>query len=178
DGPDPGAGELLEPGDVGLRGRWQLLDRAATGDVLGPAVEVLVDRLGVMELGLGHRHLVVTHAVDLVGDADRDLLPAREHVELGEEEVGESVDARGVTGDDRVVPPAATRTPGGDADLAAYALQRLAVGVEELGGEGTGADAGRVGLDHADHAVDPSGADAGAHADATGDRVGRGDEGI
>src|SRR5690606_34692630 len=71
-----------------------------------------------------------------------------------------------------------TRTPGGDADLAAYALQRLAVGVEELGGEGTGADAGRVGLDHADHAVDPGGADAGAHADATGDRVGRGDEGI
>ena len=40
-------------------------------------------------------------------------------------------------------------------------------------GNGPGADAGRVGLDHADDPVDPGRADAGAGADAAGDRVGR-----
>ena len=66
-----------------------------------PAGELLVDRLGVVEVGLRHRHLVVALAVDLVGDADRDLLPAGEHVELGQHEVGDAVDPHGVARDRR-----------------------------------------------------------------------------
>ena len=54
---------------------------------LPPALEDLVDGLRVVELGLGHRHLVDARAVDLVADADRDLVPGAEDVELGEEEL-------------------------------------------------------------------------------------------
>ena len=144
---------------------------AAAGDVLPPAGEQLVDRLGPVELGLRHRHLVVADAVDLVGDADRHPLPRRQHVELGEEQVGEAVDAGGVAGDDRVVPAAATVATGRDADLAADLPELLAVLVEQLGRERAGADAGRVGLDHADDPVDARRADAGARAHAAGDRV-------
>src|SRR5690606_5002925 len=100
-----------------------------------------------------------------------------EHVELGQEELGQAVDAGGVARDDRVVPAAATGTPGGDADLAADGLQLDAVLVEELGRERPRADPGRVRLDHADDPVDAGRADAGAHADTASDRVGGGHEG-
>src|SRR5690606_11612817 len=127
DGPDLGARELLETQDVGLgRGR-QVGELPAAGDVLGPAVQVLVDGLRVVEVGLRHRHLVVPHAVDLVRHADRDLLPAGEHVELGEVQVGEAVHASGVAGHDRVVPATATDATGGDTDLTADGLQLDAV---------------------------------------------------
>ncbi len=41
-----------------------------------PAVQVLVDGDGVMELGLGHRDLVVPRAGHVVGHAYRDLVQA------------------------------------------------------------------------------------------------------
>src|SRR6185437_1903416 len=104
-------------------------------------------RLGVVEVALRVRQLLDALAVDLVRDTDRDLLPAGEHVELGEEEVRQTVDAGGVAGDDRVEPAAAAVPAGGDAALAADAAQCLAVLVEELGRERTGADARRVGLE-------------------------------
>ena len=46
DAGDAAADELLEAPDVGLACRGQLVEGAAAGDVLGPAVQVLVDRLG------------------------------------------------------------------------------------------------------------------------------------
>ena len=125
-----------------------------------------------------YRHLVVPHAVDLVGHADRDLLQAGQHVELGQEEVGQAVDPGRVAGDDRVEPAAAAVPAGGDAALAADLAQGLAELVEQLGRERAGADAGRVGLEDADHPVDLRRADAGARARAARGRVGRGDERI
>src|SRR5690606_2080104 len=115
-------------------------------------------------------------AVDVVGDAHRDLLEAGEHVELGEHEVGEAVDATGVAGDDGVVPAAAAGPAGGDAVLAAGLAQPLADVVVQLGGERSLADASRVGLDDSHDAVDAGGPDAGAGDGAARGRRGGGDE--
>ena len=52
DGGDPGADELFQTQDVGLRIGRQVLEPAARGDVLPPAGVLLVDRRGVMEVGL------------------------------------------------------------------------------------------------------------------------------
>ena len=171
DAPELRAAQVLERLHVALGVLGEVGEAAAAGDVLAPAVEVLVDRLRVVELALRHRHLVVPHAVDVVGHADRHPVPARQHVELGQEQLGEAVDAGGVAGDHRVVPAAAAVAAGRDADLAADPPELLAVVVEQLGRERAGADAGGVGLDHADHPVDAGRADTGADADAAGHRV-------
>ena len=159
--PERRAGHLLERPHVGLRVRRQVVEGAAPGDVLLPAVEELVDRLGVVELRLRHRHLVVAHAVDLVAHAHRDPLPPAEHVELGQEELGQPVDPGGVARDHRVVPATAALPPGGGAELPPIVAQPVAVVVEELGREGSRADPRRVGLDDPDDPVDPRRTDAG-----------------
>jgi hypothetical protein len=55
-------------------------------------------------------------------------------------------------------------------DLAADLPEPLAVLVEELVGNGAGADSGGVSLDHADDPVDPGRTDPGAGAHPAGDR--------
>src|SRR5690606_41434351 len=120
---------------------------------------------------LSHRHLVVAHTVDLVRHAHRDAFEAGEHVELGEEEVGEAVDACRVAGHDRVEPAATAWSSGRDAVLRAHLAQVLAVGVEELGRERTGTYPGRVRLQDPDHPVDARRTDAGARTGAAGGRV-------
>src|SRR5699024_1638802 len=92
------ARELLERGHVLLSVDRQVLEGAGAGDVLGPTVEVLEDRLRVVELGLRLRHLVLTVPVDLVGHADGDPLDAGDHVEFGQHIVGEAVDPRALAG--------------------------------------------------------------------------------
>src|SRR5690348_2236310 len=71
---DPRAGEVLEREHVGLRRLREVLERARAGDVVVPAVEVLVHGPGVVEVRLRHRHLVVPDAVHVVAHADRDPL--------------------------------------------------------------------------------------------------------
>src|SRR5258708_1338642 len=89
----------------------------STGRTAGPARQPLVARLGVVELGLRHRHLVDDGSADAVPDADRDRLEAGQHVELGQHEVGEAVDACGITRNDCVVPPAPPRAAGRRTEL-------------------------------------------------------------
>src|SRR5699024_229437 len=117
------AGKLLQALDVVLSLLRQLLEGAAAGDVLVPRRHRLVDRGGVVELGLGQRHLAVADTVDVVGDAYRDLTDAGEDVRLRQEVVREAVDAGGVARDDGVVPAATARAAGVDANLAAGGLQ-------------------------------------------------------
>src|SRR5215475_6702777 len=173
---DRGTGEVLDRLDVMLRGRGQVSERSGLRDVLPPPVEVLVDRLGVMELGLRHRDVVVALAVDFVGHAYRHLAEAGQHVELGDEEVGDPVDPGGIPCDDGVEPAGAPRAARGHAVLAAGLAQVLALLVEEFGGEGAGADPRGVCLDEADHLGDPGRADARADARAARRGRGRGDE--
>src|SRR5215472_12681164 len=170
------AGHLLDRPDVGARGGGEVLEHLGGGDVLNPAVQVLVDRLGMVELGLRHRDVVVPLAVHVIGDADRDLVEAGQHVELGDEQVGDAVHPGGVPRDHRVEPAGAPGSAGGHAELAAGRAQPLAGRVVELSREGPGADPRGVGLDDADHLADVRRADAGADAGAARRRVGGGDE--
>src|SRR4051794_15820625 len=93
----------------------------------------------------------VTHAIT---HADRNRLEPGQDVELGEDEVRDAVDARGVSRDDRVVPAASTRPAGRRPELGSAVAQPLTLAVFELGRERTGADAGGVGLDDRDDAID------------------------
>ena len=129
-----------------------------------------------MEVGLIDRNLVEALAVDVVGHADLDLLQAREHVKLGEHEVGDPVDSRRVPGDRRVVPPATAGAAGGRAELEAVGAQELARLVEQLGRERARADARRVRLHDPDHPVEAGGRDARAGGRTATGGVRRGDE--
>ena len=98
-----------------------------------------------------------------------------EHVELGERELGEAVDAHRLAQHHAVEPAGAAATAGDGAELPADVDQRVAVGVEQLGRERAGADAGGVRLGDADDPVDVARPDAGADAGAAGGRVRRRD---
>src|SRR5699024_1182238 len=104
----------------------QLVAGAGPGEVLRPTGQGLVDRHGVVELGLRHRHLAVDHAVYVVAGADRHLVDPGEDVELGQHDVGEAVDAHGAPDHQRVVPAAAAGAACVHAHLAAGDLQVLA----------------------------------------------------
>lgn len=71
---DTAAGNLFQLLKVPTGVLGQLVEGFSLGDVFGPAVEVLVDGLGVVEVRLSHGHLVVANTVHVVGDADRNLL--------------------------------------------------------------------------------------------------------
>src|SRR5690606_17275740 len=145
-------------------------------DVLAPAREVLVDRFRVVEVRLVHGYVIEAFAVDVIGDAHRDLLETGEDVELGEHQIGDAVHARGVAGDGRVVPADAARPTRGGAELEALLAQPVALLVEQLGRERARADAGGVRLDDADDAVQRPRPDARSGRGPTGGRRRRGDE--
>ena len=127
----------------------------------------------MVELRLRQRHLVVTHPVDVVSHANRNLADAGEHVQLGHEQIRETVHARGVTGQHRVIPAATTLAARVDADLATGGLQELAPLVEQLRRERARTHSRGVRLDDAQHAGDLRRADARTHARAAGRRVRR-----
>ena len=103
------------------------------------------------------------------------LLEAVEHVELGEGELGEAVQPGGVAQHHAVEPPGTAPAPGDRPELAADVDEAVAVVVGELGGERSGADAGRVGLGDPDDAVDVPRPEPGAGARSARGRVGRRD---
>ena len=130
----------------------------------------------MVELGLSHRHLVVAHTVNVVSHADRDLIQAGQNVQLGDEQVGETVDAHSLTRQHGVVPAATTRAASVHAELAAGGAQELAHLIEQLGREGASTHAGGVRLLNTDHAGDAGRAHTRTDARAAGGRVGGGHE--
>src|ERR1035437_6444515 len=114
---DPRARHCLECLDIRLGSLGKVLECAGLGYVLVPAVEEFVDRLGRRESGLLLWEFLEARAVDVIRDANRDLLPARQHVELGEDDVRQPIHAGGVAGDHRVVPTGAARTARRGAEL-------------------------------------------------------------
>src|SRR5699024_12582210 len=103
---------------------------------------------GVVEIGLGHRHGIVADPIDVVGNAHRDLINAGQHVQFGNEVVGEPVDHRRVTGHDGVIPAGAARTTGVDTEFAASGAQQITNFIEKFGGEWSGPHAGGLILDN------------------------------
>lgn len=106
DDADGNTRELLEALDVIAGLLRKLLVGAAGGDIALPAGHLLVDGLGMMEGRLLARDVFVDNAVSLVGRADLNLVDGTEHVELGERDVGETVDVGCVADDDGIVPTA------------------------------------------------------------------------
>src|SRR5471032_3179228 len=103
---------------------------------LAPAFEGLPDRL---QLGLrahGEGEALDALAVELVGDADLDLLLAVEHVELGQRNAVDAVQLHRLAHHHRIEPAAAPRPAGVGAELLAAIAQALADCVLELGREG------------------------------------------
>ena len=173
---DLAARRLLDEVHVGTGGLGEVLKGAGAGDVLLPARHVLVDGLGVVEVGLARGEFGHPLAVDLVGNADGDFIECAQDVQLRQEEIREAVHSHGVAGDEDVEPTAAAVAAGGDAHLAANGAQCLAVLVEQFSGEGSGAHTGGVSLEDPQRAGDARGADSRTRAGTAGGGVGRRDE--
>src|SRR5579884_3935398 len=147
---DRDAGERGEAVEERARRRRQIGDAPDAADLFAPA-GVLFDL--DLQVGLADRGDSCRSAVGVpVPRDDPDPLEPREHVELRDRERVEPVQRGRVARGDRVVPAAAARPSGGDADLAPLHAQPLAALVEKLRGERPAADAGAVGLRDADHA--------------------------
>ncbi len=99
------------------------------GRLTHPTVHLLVDRLHAGEFVGRGRHVLDAPAVQLVGDADLDLLEDVHHVELRERPVVDAVDPLRVARDDGVVPARAAGTLRDRAELvpALGALSLLAL---------------------------------------------------
>jgi hypothetical protein len=177
-GDDAGAGLglVLDEPDVVLRLDGEVVVGGDADRRLLPALEGAVLGLVVVvgdgEGGEGVPRL----AADLVAGADADLVEFVQDVELGDRQLVEAVEHDGGAQDGQVEPAGAAGTAGHGAEFVAALAQMLAVGVVQLRGEGAAADAGGVGLGHADHGVDVLRGHAEAGADAAYDGVRGGHE--
>jgi hypothetical protein len=106
-----------------------------------------------------------------IPDADPQRIETRKNVELGDGEPVEPRKPSGVTHDDGVEPPAATRPPGGRAVFVSVAAKPLAERTRELGREGAGADSRRVRLGDAQRSGEKPGRDTGTGERSPGDAV-------
>ena len=111
-------------------------------------------------------------ATQPVAGADPDFLEAVEHVQFGERDAGDARHRHRLAHQHRIEPAAAALAPRHRAEFAPDRAEPLADRVVELGGEGTGADPGRVSLDDAEHEPRGRGAEAGARRGGPGDGVG------
>ena len=174
---DAGAGEFGEAIEVGFGEIREVLVVADGAEVLFPALMLFVDGFALLDVGDGGGRVVDDFAVEAVGGADLDGVEAVEAVEVGDGEFIGAVDHDGVADEDHVEPAAAAGATGGGAEFAAHVVEHVADGFV-FGGEGAGADTGRVGFGDGDDVVDHPRRDAGAGAGAAGGGVGRGDEGV
>ena len=127
----------------------------------------------MVKVALRNRHFVDALAINLVCHTNRNFFDAGEHVELGEHEVGEAVDARRVAGDRGVIPTTAARAAGGGAVFVTGCSQLLAPCIEKLGWERACTNAGCVSLDDADNGLEFAWADARTRGCSTGGCVRR-----
>ena len=79
--------ELLKSEHVLLSVEWQVRKFLALGKILVPAGQVLVNGLSVVHIRLILWHVLNAAVVDAVCHAHGNLLDAREHVKLGQDDV-------------------------------------------------------------------------------------------
>ena len=155
----------IDPG-TGARGR------------LRPAFEGFKDGLDAGLAAFARRQMVDLAPVELVADADLDLLEAVENVELGERDAVDAARLDRLAHKNRIEPAAAALASGDDAELAALLADAGADLVMKLGREGAFAHACRISLSDAEHIIDGAGAEPRSRGGGPGDRRGRGDEWI
>src|SRR4051812_27378657 len=90
----------------------------------------------------------------LIADADFERLEAVEHVELGQRDAADTANLDRLPYQHGVEPAAAAGPPGDGAEFMADLADARADLVAELAGEGTAADARRIGLGDAQHIAD------------------------
>mmetsp|Transcript_23197 Transcript_23197/g.54782 ORF Transcript_23197/g.54782 Transcript_23197/m.54782 type:complete len:566 (+) Transcript_23197:2995-4692(+) len=179
---DGRADHLLNALQVGARVGGQGIPGGDAKGGLRPAGEGFVDGLASDDLVGIQRQDVDQLAIQFVADADLDLGQAIQHIELGQAQAGDAVDDGGTLQRSRVQPAAAARTTGDRAPLLPDGGQVVADGAGhlpvELGREGAGADARRVGLGDAEHVVQHLRPHAGARGGIAGNTVAGGDVGV
>jgi len=143
---DVAAGEFFDSLDVGETGRREVLEEAGLRDVRHPSREGLVLDGALREHLERGRIGVQNLAVVLVGHAQLHLLEVRQHVQLGEVECGEVVDAVGVAHRHDVQPAASARAACCGAILMTRRPQLVSHLIHQLSREGTRSDPRGVGL--------------------------------
>src|SRR5439155_9715935 len=94
---------------------------------LAPSLELLVHGLGLVEQRLVRREIRVELAARPVRGAYLHRLETREHVEFGQEQLGETVQARRVAQDDGIEPAAVALSPRVGSELLSAFAEALAV---------------------------------------------------
>ncbi len=110
----------------------------------------------------------------IIRHGDLQLVDSAQDVQEHDRQLGRPADPRGVANGDRVEPAATARPAGHRSVLLADAPDSLADRVVLLGRKRPAADAGRVGLDHADPAIDVPGRHARPRRDSGRAAVGAG----
>src|ERR671911_2494424 len=162
--------DLHEPDEV-LRSLRKVPAHPAPGDVHAPAGELLVDWLGVVEVGLAHGDLLHPLALYLVADADLYLIDRREHVQERYGEVRDPVEGGGVLNGHQIQPPAPPRPAGRAPVLVARPPDDLAGLVRKLGREWPVPPPGRVRFGHPDDPIHRPRRDAAPHHSPADGRV-------
>lgn len=120
---DGGIAEFGEAGEVSL-GVWrELIVAGAVGGVLLPAGERFVNRFrAIPERAVGWWEIVAM-AVDVIGDADFQMLVFVESIDIGDGEASDAVDHASEAKQDGIEPAAAAWATGGSAELAAEIVE-------------------------------------------------------
>ena len=111
-----------------------------------------------MEVRLRVGEFLDSLSVNFVSDTHRNLIPCAQDVQLGKEEVSQSVHARCVTCDDCVVPTTATIAACGRATFATNFTKLVTIMVKQFSWERTRTHTRGVSLDDSDGARNASGA--------------------
>ena len=120
----------------------QVLIAAHAGNVAVPARHGAEDGLCLRQDGR-EGEIVRQRAIQLILHAQRDLLPAGQHIQLRQRDLGRALDAATVARGDKVNRADAARTAGGSAVFAALFTQVLGLLAKPLCCERAFADAGR-----------------------------------
>jgi hypothetical protein len=107
-----------------------------TADVLFPSGKGLIDWFAgrqVIEIGRDVRDSL---AIPFIGGADVEFIQFAEHIQLGNGQAGEAVEAHRIVQDDRVQPAAASTPAGGGAELRSGLLYTVPISSNSSDGNG------------------------------------------
>src|SRR4029453_16445435 len=116
--------------------RGKVAERTSLGQRLVPPLQLFVHRLRPMEQRLVRRDVLEGLGTGNVSGTDLDRAEPRQHVELGEEDLGQAVQASCVPNEDGVEPSAPSLASGGGAELLPPLPPTPAVGARLPGGWG------------------------------------------